>query len=382
MKRILVVAGEASADRYGARLVEKLRELHPDEAMEFFGAGGDQMERAGAWLLCHNRELASIGPREALAHFRAYFKAFRAIVQSCAQSPPVVAVLMDFPEFNLRLAKKLKRMGIKVIYYIGPQLWAWRSGRIKTVQACVDRMLVILPFEEDYYRRRGVDVEFVGHPLLEDSQPAADREEFLKRLNLDPRRKTVALLPGSRSKEIHYILPTLIQACLRVLRRVPTQFLISVAPSVSFETVHQISSDTLRGNANALYFRVVSADARKLLANSDFGFVKSGTSTLEAALVGTPFLIVYKISNVSWYVGNILIRSPFKGLVNLIANEQIVPEYMQGDATPDALAGAALECLERPERAAAIRKRLSIVREALGARPATETVARVVERYL
>src|SRR5216117_3182012 len=206
MKRVLIVAGEASADRYGARLVTKLKAQHPDDGLEFFGAGGEEMQKAGVELLCHVHDLASIGPREALSHLRLYYESFRSLVQTCLEKTPSVAVLLDFPEFNLRLAKKMRQAGIKVVYYISPQIWAWRSGRIRVVRSCVDQMLVILPFEEDYYRQRGVNAQFVGHPLLEESVPEINREKFLGRLSLDPKRKTIALLPGSRPKEVQYML--------------------------------------------------------------------------------------------------------------------------------------------------------------------------------
>ena len=374
--------GEGSADRYAARLVEKLQTLHRGDSLRFFGTGGDEMEKAGVQIICHIRDLATIGPREAISHFTKYYKAFRQLVQSCMQDPPAAAVLMDFPEFNLRLAKKLKRAGINVIYYISPQVWAWRSGRVRGIRNNVDKMLVILPFEEEFYRRHGVNVEFVGHPLLEDFSPDFNRVSFERRFNLDPERKTIALLPGSRPKEVDYILPTLLRAGRLLLEKVPAQFLISVAPIVEMDQICRIRSEVMGEDSNARYFRVVQAPSRDILANSDFAFVKSGTSTLEAALVGNPFLIVYKISPASWYVGNALIRSPFKGLVNLIAQREIVPEYFQSQATPEALCEAALEYLSEPKKAAVMRSHLAEIRDKLGARCASDTAAGLVAHYL
>jgi lipid-A-disaccharide synthase len=381
-RSILLVVGEPSADRYAAHLVRKLRMLEAPRVLSFFGTGGDEMQAAGVDILCHIRELASIGPREALHHLHRYYRTFRLLADACRERRPSVAVLLDFPEFNLRLAKKLKRLGLKVIYYISPQLWAWRRGRIRMVQRHVDRMLVILPFEEEYYRERGVKVQFVGHPLLEDFAAIRDREHFLRELGLDPERKTIALLPGSRQREVEYILPTLLAASQQVLQRLPAQFLISVAPAIDPGQIARITSSVLTEDQNRAYFRIVSAEARRILANSDFGFVKSGTSTLEAALVGTPFLITYKISPLSWILGNILIRSPYKGLVNLIARQEIVPEYLQWDATPEGLSAAALEYLENPEKADAMRQRLGDIRALLGSRCASDTVAVLVARYL
>jgi lipid-A-disaccharide synthase len=382
MTRILIVAGEASADRYGARLVEALRARLPEADLEFFGTGGDAMQRAGVELVCHIRRLATIGPREALDHFRVYYETFSKLVENAKARPPELAILIDFAEFNLRLAKKMRRAGTKVVYYISPQVWAWRSGRVRTIRRYVDQMLVILPFEEDYYRRRGVNARFVGHPLLDDFAPDRDREGFMRRFTLDPYRKTVALLPGSRTSEVRYILPTLVEAALRILDRVPAQFLISTAETVESGLVQRIATSILRGDARSAYFRMLTTPSRDLLANSDFALVKSGTSTLEAALVGTPFAIVYKISPVSWRLGNILIRTPFKGLVNLIAGEQIVPEFMQSDATPEALARVSIEHLEDPARCRAVTERLGRVRARLTAHRATETAASAIASHL
>jgi lipid-A-disaccharide synthase len=384
-KEILIVAGEASADRYGARLVHKLLASSGGEdssAPLFFGTGGDEMQQAGVRLVRHIRDLASIGPREGLSHLRRYFQTFNTLVQQAIERRPAAAILIDFPEFNLRLARRLKRAGIPVIYYISPQLWAWRRGRIKIVQKYVDRMLVILPFEEEFYRRNGVRVEFVGHPLLEDFAPDTDRDSFLRRLHLDPARQTVALLPGSRRKEVDYILPTLLAASLQVRKQTQAQFVISAAPTVGAEYVQGLVSRILKNSLLENSFRISAAGSRDILASADFAFVKSGTSTLEAALVGVPFLIVYKISAASWTVGNLLIRTPFKGLVNLIAGEEIAPEFLQEKATPEALSRTALDYLEHPEKAAAMKTRLAGIRRRLSVRCATDTVAAVVRGYL
>jgi lipid-A-disaccharide synthase len=379
---ILIVAGEASADRYGARLVEKLRSIHGNDALHFFGTGGDEMGKAGVELLCHIRDLAHIGPRDALANIAKYYGIFRKLIHASSVRPTCLAILLDFPDFNLRLAKKMKRAGIKVVYYISPQLWAWRRGRIKTVSKYVDRMLVILPFEEDYYQKRGVQVEFVGHPLLEDFSPNYDRSAMLLGLGLDPARKTIALLSGSRRKEVERILPILLNASLEILSRIQAQFLISAAPTVDLDHIRRITANMLERNPNAAHFRVVTADSRDILAASDFAFVKSGTSTLEAALVGTPFVITYKISFLSWLLGRILVRSPHLGLVNLIAGEEIVPELFQWMANPRTLSRVALEYLEQSQKAATMRSHLAQIRGMLGARHASESVAAAVSSYL
>lgn len=382
MKRILVVAGEASADLYGARLVERLKAMDRGAGLEFFGTGGDRMHAAGVQLVGHARDLGHIGPKEALAHFRKYFEVFSSLVRIAAEQPPAVALLLDFPDFNLRLAKKLKQAGVPVIYYISPQIWAWRRWRIRAVRKYVDRMFVILPFEEEYYRQRGVKVEFVGHPLLEELAPVVPREVFHRGLDLDPARPTVALLAGSRRREIEHILPTFLMAAERIVKRLNAQILVSVAPTIRQEQVRGIARDVLGGNGSDMTLRFIGDRPRDILANSDFGLVKSGTCTLEAALAGTPFLVAYKLSALSWFIGRFLVRSRFKGLVNLIAGEEVVPEYLQDNASPERLSETAIEYLEFPEKAAATRRRLAGIGEMLGGRSASQTVAERIRTYL
>jgi lipid-A-disaccharide synthase len=227
-----------------------------------------------------------------------------------------------------------------------------------------------------------VAAEFVGHPLLEDFAPDFDRERFAGRWNLDGGRRTIALLPGSRPKEVQYILPDMLNASLRILDRISAQFVISVAPSLDRQLLEQLTSSVVLDERTRRWFHVVTAESRDIVANSDFALVKSGTSTLETALVGTPFLITYKISPASWYIGRLLIGTHFKGLVNLIGEEAIVPELLQGDATPEALSATALKYLEDAVLATGMRSRLAGVRQKLGSRQASRRVAETVNSYL
>ena len=379
-KEMLIVAGESSADRYGAALVERLKVMRGGENIRFVGTGGDAMQAAGVELLAHVRDLGHIGPREAVSSLRAYYRVFRRLVEYATVRRPDVAVLLDFPDFNLRLVKKLNRVKVKTVYYISPQLWAWRGGRVRIIKKYVDKMLVILPFEENYYRSHGVAAEFVGHPLLEDFHKPENRTELLASEGLNPAVETLAILPGSRRKEISYILPVMLRAAK--LLGGNRQFLISAAPTIDrnlVETIIRAELDVFPGKER---FRVSARNAREILAASDFAFVKSGTSTLEAALSGVPFLVVYKISALSWWIGSLLIRTPSKCLPNLLAGKRIVPELFQNEATPEALSGAAGEYLENPEKCAAMREELGKIRGRLGERQASETVAAIVGDYL
>ncbi|HSW38184.1 MAG TPA: lipid-A-disaccharide synthase, partial [Acidobacteriota bacterium] len=326
--------------------------------------------------------LGHIGVREALSGMNIYLKTFRKLISRIDRQPPDAAVLLDFAEFNLRLAKKLKKRGVPVIYYISPQVWAWRSGRVRSVRACVDKMMVILPFEEEYYRERGVTAEFVGHPLLEEFNPDYDRKAFFEHLGLDPERKTVAIIPGSRRREIAYILPVMLEASRLLLAKIPAQFVVSVSPAVDTGFVNRVAESVFMTDSERKFFHITSKKSRDIMANADYAFVKSGTSSLEAALVGVPFLITYKISALSWFVGSLLIRSSMKGLVNLLAREIIVPELFQREAKPESLAALALEFLESPERSAAMRARLAQVRASLSMHRASKKVAAAVCGYL
>jgi len=381
-KEVLIVAGESSADRYGAALVEQLKAMHGGSGggIRFTGTGGDAMRAAGVELLAHVRDLGHIGPREAVSGLRAYLQVFRRLTEYAKERRPDVAVLLDFPDFNLRLAKKLNPLKVRTVYYIGPQLWAWRGGRVRIIKKYVDKMLVILPFEESYYRDRGVAAEFVGHPLLEGFHTPQNRAEILASECLNPEAETLAILPGSRRKEIAYILPVMLRAAKFLGGN--RQFLISAAPTVDREIVEAITRAELASFPGKERFRISTRNAREILAASDFAFVKSGTSSLEAALIGVPFLVTYKISALSWLIGSLLIRTPSKCLPNLLAGKRIVPELFQDEATPEALAGAAREYLENPEKYGAMREELGKIRGRLGERRASEAVAIAVSDYL
>ncbi len=371
-----------SADRYAARVVERLREITASRRLRFVGTGGDKLERTGVELTAHVRELASIGPREAISQALKYLETYRRLVREAIEAKPAVALLLDFPEFNLRLAARLKRASIPVVYYISPQIWAWRRYRVRSVRAHVDRMLVILPFEEDFYRQHGVIARFVGHPLLEEFCPRQGRSAFLESLDLDPKRTTLALMPGSRRKEVDYILPPLVGAAMEIRKEIDVQCLLSIAPTISPDQVRALLAKTGAASVLGSDLRTVTADSRDVFASSDFALVKSGTSTLEAALAGTPHLVTYRISPISWFAGKILIHSRFKGLANLIANERIVPELLQDEATPTRLAAAALDCLRNPERMEVMKSRLQGIRERLGEQKASVAVAEVLAGYL
>jgi lipid-A-disaccharide synthase len=326
---LLISAGEASGEAYGAELIPELRELLP--AARFFGLGGQRMRQAGCELVVDAKDVAVVGLAEVVKHLPKIYGEFNKLVEAAKQRRPAAAILIDFPDFNFRLAKKLHALGIPVFYYVSPQLWAWRKGRLKLVQKYVRKMLVIFPFEEDFYRKHGVKVQFVGHPLADLTVPAITREEFARANQLEPARTWVALLPGSRRKEIEMNLPEMLAAAQDLGG--DFEFLIPAASTMKPEWLAGTVGRLAPRRADHELALTVVSDARAALAFSRVAVVASGTATVEAAVIGTPFVMVYRVSPVTWLIGRYLVRVPFYAMPNLIADREAVPELVQGRFT-------------------------------------------------
>jgi lipid-A-disaccharide synthase len=359
---LMIVAGEASGDKHGAKLVSALRALRPGMRFEFFGAGGDEMRQAGVETLVDAREVAIMGALEVARAMPKFLRVFRRLSDAANQRRPRLVVLIDWPEFNLRLAGRLKRDGHRVVYYISPQIWAWRSYRVHAVKRYVEKMLVILPFEKDYYERAGVEVDYVGHPLLDSVRVTATREDFLARHGLDPSNPVVALLPGSRHSEMKYILPPMVEAARLLNRSHPHfQFILPLArtfePNAIAAQIGQIGSAKLR---------VIEHDTYNAVAASDLAVVASGTATLETAIIGSPLIVVYRASQLNWRIFRPLINTPFVGMPNLIAGKEIAPELLQDDLNGEILAKLIVEFLSDPARLRRSRHDLAEVRKKLG----------------
>src|SRR5437764_894650 len=319
--RLMVVAGEESGDAHAAALVRALRERAPGAGFEFFGSTGARMREAGVESVVREDDLGITGLFEIARALPRFLAAYRALKRAALKRRPDAVLLVDWPDFNLALARALHRRGLKVIYYISPQLWAWRSHRVRQVRRDVDLMLTILPFEREWYAARGVSqVEFVGHPLAGASEPRASREEFCARHDLDPSKPVVALLPGSRRKEFERILPVLLDAAALVLNEMPgAQFVVALASRRSPEEAATLIASHRDAETLAARVRVVRGETREALAASDASAVCSGTATLEAALTGTPLVVVYKESALNWHTLGRLIEVEHYRLVNLIA---------------------------------------------------------------
>jgi lipid-A-disaccharide synthase len=336
---IFISAGEASGEHYGALLVTSLRKrlAQAGQSATFFGMGGERMQAAGLERIVRAEEMAVMGLTEVLRHLPHIYRELQRIKQSIRQRRPVVAILIDFPDLHFRVARELHSLGIPVVFFVSPQLWAWKKHRIKFVQKYIDRMLVIFPFEEPYYRERGVQAEFVGHPLAEMPLPAISREKFASENDLNPSSTWIGLLPGSRAKEIRELLPEMLHAAGALARNRrdqdhdEPQFLLPLAPTLN-PSQRNMVQQTVENGKEYLTIRLVE-DARAALFHARASVVASGTATVEAALIGNPFVVVYRVSPLTYAIAKRVVKVPHVAMANLIADKRIVPELIQDDFT-------------------------------------------------
>jgi lipid-A-disaccharide synthase len=367
--RLLVSCGEPSGDLYAGELVRhlRLRGLQPSA----FGLGGDRLRAEGAELVAHVSDLAVVGLLEVLRHLRRLRRVYREVLERVDAQPPALAVLVDYPDFNLRLARDLARRGIPVVYYVSPQVWAWRRGRLRAIRETVAHMIVIFPFEEPLYRQAGVPVTFVGHPLVDVVRPAEDAAAFLAAHGLDPSRAVLAALPGSRPQEVAHNLPPIVEALRLVTTRRPdVQAAIALAPG--------LPRDTVAPRLAGLPVSLVQGQTHALVAASRAGIVASGTATVEAALLGLPMAVVYRLSPLTYALGRPFVRVPHYAMVNLIAGREVVREFIQGGLQPAPVADEVLALLEEGPRRSAVQEGLTEVRTRLGGSGASARAAEVV----
>ncbi|MBI4634611.1 MAG: lipid-A-disaccharide synthase [Deltaproteobacteria bacterium] len=358
-KTIMIVAGEASGDLHGSRLVKAMKE--EESGLRFFGIGGKRSREAGVSIIADVADMAVVGLTEVVLKLFDILKVMREMKKRLRQERPNLLILIDYPDFNIPLAKTAKELGIPVLYYISPQVWAWRFGRIKTIRRCVNKMLVILPFEEALYRSAGVDARYVGHPLLDAVNDIGPREEILKRLGLDPGKKTVAILPGSRRSEVVKLLPVMLGAAEIISGGPePVQFLLPLASTLDAASVEQIIG------RHRVPVKIVPENIYDAIASADVAMVASGTATLETALLNTPMVIIYKMSPLTYAIARMIIRVKNIGLVNIIAGKTIVPELIQGEATSERLAAEMNAILADPAKMETIKNDLGNIREKLG----------------
>jgi lipid-A-disaccharide synthase len=391
LPKILVVAGEASGDDHAARLVAAIREACP--RARFFGVGGEALAAQGVRILTPASELAVVGLMEVAGRLPAVWRALTSLSRALKTERPDLAILVDFPDFNFWVARLARYRRVPVMYYISPQVWAWRTYRVKTIARLVDRLVVIFPFEADFYRTRGVAAEYVGHPFRETLPPLPDRRTFLAAQGLNPEALTIALLPGSRGSEISRHLPNILAAAALVQQAIPqSQFILplaSTAPAQVVEGMVERFADSWQDRTvgaglkpaptgvrrTGLTLKIISGQAYQALGAAHLAVVASGTATVEAALAGTPAVVVYRVSPLTYAVGRRLIRVEHVGMANLLAGERLFPELIQDDFTPARLAQEVLSLIKDAPRLAALRRGLRAVIRRLGGPGASRRAA-------
>jgi lipid-A-disaccharide synthase len=362
-----MVAGEPSGELHGAGVVRALRARRTE--VEVFGIGGDAMQREGAELLYHCSKLSFMGFLEVVKNLPTVMEVERTLLKTLDERRPDVVVLIDYPGFNLRFARKAKERGIKILYYISPQVWAWNRSRVKKMRSVVDRMKVVFPFEVDIYRQEGIDVEFVGHPIVERIGASCIRQAFIARHHLDPAKKILGIFPGSRVQEIERILPVMLTAANELRTGRPLQIAIGVAPNLGTDIVRE----HIPGDAQVTLVENATYD---LMQYADAALVTSGTATLEAGWFGTPMVVAYKTSAASFFIGRLLVDVPYIGLVNIVAGRKVVPELVQKELTSESLVREIAPLLDDPAKAHAMRRELGVIKSRLGGPGASDKVAR------
>jgi lipid-A-disaccharide synthase len=374
-KKILLVAGEVSGDLHGSHLVEAIQRIEPE--VQFFGVGGPGLKRRGMKLLYPAHSLSVVGITEVLVKLGTFFKALRGLRKSLEREKPDLLILIDFPDFNLRLAKIAHRRGIPILYYISPQVWAWRPKRIKLIARLVKKMVVLFPFEVPLYEAAGVDVEWVGHPLLDIAKPTLPKEKAFQQFGLNPERRTIGLLPGSRMHEVERLLPPLLDSAHLLQKEIPDlQFALPLAPSIPKTA---LSSHMKNMSASV---KIVEGFTYDVMNLSELLITASGTATLEGAILRKPMIIVYKVSFPSYWIGRALIRVDHIGLVNLVAEKEIAPELIQKEVNPKRIADEAFRILSDPILSRKMTESMGEVCQKLGEPGAAQRTAQIVVSLL
>jgi len=376
-KDIFIVAGEPSGDLHGANLVKNLKIIDPD--LHFYGLGGAKMLSAGVKINFNLAELAVVGFIEVLKNLKVFKKLFNDIIYEVGKIKPKAIILVDYPGFNLRLAKTIKEKYplVKIIYYISPQVWAWNSKRIKLIEKVVDKILVIFKFEEELYKKHNVSVDFAGHPLLDSVKITKERSEFLKIHNLDENKRIIALLPGSRENEIKLNLRIMLKtAGIFSQTNRDYQFIVLKTPELNLSLYQNIL------NKFKVDAAIIENDTYNGINASDFCLVASGTATLETAIIKKPMFVIYKVKLLTWIIAKLVIKLKFISLANIVAGKKIVPEFLQFRARPEAISREMLSLLSSPSEIEEMMSELSKVKDSLGAKGASEKCAQAINAFL
>ena len=371
----LVVAGEASGDLHGSNLVSALKVLQPHA--RFTGMGGSRMREAGVETLFGIERMGTVGGIEVLGAFDHYYKVYRSLMKEIASCKYDGVILIDYPTLNLRLAKQGRRFDCPVFFFISPQIWAWRKGRIKEIRESVRKMFVILPFEEKLYLDAGVDAEFLGHPFIDMVHPSRSREESREKYSLDPEIKTIGLLPGSRMNEINSLLDVMVQAAEKIRSELGScQFLLPIADSIDPDIIRE------RLGSNPLGIQLIRGETYDVMNSCDTLIIASGSATLEAGILGCPMVIVYKLNPLTYWLARLLVKVPLVGLVNIVAEEEVATELIQDKVTAKNISEEVLVLLRAPEKEKAIRERLLKLRDSLGEPGVMKAVAKRIADFM
>ena len=374
-KHFLIIAGEASGDLHGSMLVSEIKTCFPEA--RFTGMGGRRMQKAGVDRLFGIERMGAVGIVEVLGDFGHYYNVYRTLMKEIATRSYDAVILIDYPTLNLRLAKQARRFDCPAFFFIGPQIWAWRKGRVREIRESVSKMFVILPFEEKLYLDAGVDAEFVGHPFVDLVRPTRTREESLIKYSLNPKSKTIGLLPGSRMNEINSLLNVMVQAAEKINSEMGScQFLLPVADSIDPKLIRKYLGD------NPLDIQLLEGQSYDVMNSCDMLIIASGSATLEAGIIGCPMVIVYKLNPLTYFLAKLLVNVPLVGLVNIVAEEQVVPELIQNKVTAENISAEVLAVIRAPEKEKAIRKRLLNIKNTLGAPGVMKVVANRIAVFM
>ena len=369
----MIVTGEASGDLHGAHLVHALQKQLPHA--EICGVGGTHLQAKGVTLISSSDELAVVGVSEVVRKLRTVFSVYKKLSRYLKEQRPDLLILVDYPEFNLRLARVAHKLGIPIVYYISPQVWAWRSYRVNLIRRLITKMLVIFPFEQEFYRRYGVDVEWVGHPLAESVISSQTKEEFCKQHELDPSQPIVGILPGSRESEVEQLLPVMLDAAHRIHQQKPTvQFVLPLASSMEQSALFNVTLPR--------FIHIIRQQTYEAIHAADMIVTASGTVTVETAILETPMIITYIVSPLTYWLGRMFIKVPFIGMVNLIAGKEVAKELIQKMVTPDTIAQEALTLLNDPNKLNNLRQAVKTVHTKLGKPGAPDRAAAIIVNLL
>jgi len=373
-KQVLIICGEPSGDLNAGNLAIAIKAISPE--IKISGVGGTHLRQAGARIICDIKDLAVIGLFDVLKKLPKFFGLKKLILQKIKLEKPDAIILVDFSGFNLRLAKAINKT-IPVIYYISPQVWASRPGRIKTIKKYISKILVLFKFEQEFYKRYGIDADFIGHPLLDIVHPAMEEKEFLAELGFSESKTTIALLPGSRKQEIEHILPVMLRASLLISKHIANaQFVIAKSPQVDLD-IYKRMVDSFKLN-----LRIVEGRTYDCIASANFCLVASGTATLETAIMQKPFAVIYKMNLLNYLLYRPQVRVPYIGMVNIVAGRKIIPEFIQFKASPRKISDEVLRILNNPSQIERMKNELAQVKSSLGEKGASKRASQIIVDFL